>query len=265
MSLYDILGIETNATAEQIKKQYRKLSMEFHPDRPNGNAEKFKTINEAYEQLSDSTKRHQYDQSLHPMPDLFDMIFKDQMFSQGFMFQMMKPPPLVVTSSITLDQSYTGCKVPITIERWVHVQHIKQMQKEILYIDIPQGIDSDECMMLSNKGNMGADGLLGDVRIVITVLNNTKLERKGLDLWYTHIITLKESLCGFTFDMEYLQGQKLKIVNSPGNVVSPYFKKVMPDMGMKRDSHKGQLIIAFSIIFPATLPAETIETISTLL
>jgi len=264
MNLYETLGVESTATADQIKKQYRKLSMEFHPDRPTGNSEKFKMINEAYEKLSDNTNRQHYDQTLHPVPDFFEMLFKDPLFSHG-MFQMMKPPPLEVTSSITIDQSFTGCKIPVTIERWIHTQHIKQIQREILYIDVPPGMDVDECILINSKGNMGPDGVLGDVRVVFTVTNPTKLERKGLDLWYTHLITLKESLCGFTFEMEYLQGQQLKISNAPGIVISPYFKKIMPNMGMKRDSHVGQLIIAFTIIFPATLSIETINTISALL
>ncbi len=62
--LYDILGLNKSASAEQIKKAYRKLALEFHPDRnKNADAEaKFKEINEAYEILSDPQKRATYDQ-----------------------------------------------------------------------------------------------------------------------------------------------------------------------------------------------------------
>ena len=58
---YKTLGVENTATKEQIKKAYRKLSLQFHPDRPNGNAEKFKQINEAYETLNDEQKKRMYD------------------------------------------------------------------------------------------------------------------------------------------------------------------------------------------------------------
>ena len=57
---YKTLGVENTATKEQIKKAYRKLSLQFHPDRPNGNAEKFKQINEAYETLNDEQKKRMY-------------------------------------------------------------------------------------------------------------------------------------------------------------------------------------------------------------
>lgn len=62
---YKILGVERSASADEIKKTYRKLAMKYHPDRNKGNKEaeeKFKDINEAYEVLGDPKKRSRYDQ-----------------------------------------------------------------------------------------------------------------------------------------------------------------------------------------------------------
>lgn len=61
---YKVLGVEKSATAEQIKKAYRKLALEYHPDRNKsaGAAEKFKEVTKAYEVLSDPKKRQTYDQ-----------------------------------------------------------------------------------------------------------------------------------------------------------------------------------------------------------
>ncbi len=61
---YNILGVDRNATSEDIKKAYRKLSLKYHPDKNQGNVEaeeKFKDINEAYSVLSDENKRKEYD------------------------------------------------------------------------------------------------------------------------------------------------------------------------------------------------------------
>src|SRR6266404_708687 len=59
---YDILGVNKSANADEVKRAFRKKAHEYHPDKGNGNAEKFKEINEAYQVLSDSQKRQQYDQ-----------------------------------------------------------------------------------------------------------------------------------------------------------------------------------------------------------
>ncbi|TAN32741.1 molecular chaperone DnaJ [Patescibacteria group bacterium] len=59
---YKILGIDKNASPEEIKKAFKKLALEHHPDRPGGNEAKFKEINEAYQVLGDAEKRQRYDQ-----------------------------------------------------------------------------------------------------------------------------------------------------------------------------------------------------------
>ena len=59
---YDILGLSKSASADEIKRAYRKKAHEFHPDKGNGNADKFKEVNEAYQVLGDEGKRQQYDQ-----------------------------------------------------------------------------------------------------------------------------------------------------------------------------------------------------------
>ena len=62
MDYYQTLGVERSATPDEIKKAYRKLAQKYHPDRAGGDAKKFKEVNEAYQTLSDSQKRTQYDQ-----------------------------------------------------------------------------------------------------------------------------------------------------------------------------------------------------------
>ena len=59
---YKILGVERSASDEELKKAFRRLAHQHHPDKATGNADKFKEINEAYQVLSDKTKRAQYDQ-----------------------------------------------------------------------------------------------------------------------------------------------------------------------------------------------------------
>ncbi|MFW0862216.1 MAG: molecular chaperone DnaJ [Candidatus Komeilibacteria bacterium] len=69
---YSILGVDKSASKDDIKKAFRKLAHEHHPDKGNGNADKFKEINEAYQVLSNDDKRHQYDQFGSSGPFGFD-------------------------------------------------------------------------------------------------------------------------------------------------------------------------------------------------
>lgn len=61
MTLYQILGVEKDASADEIKRAYRKLAKEHHPDATNGNDDQIKAINQAYEVLSDDERRARYD------------------------------------------------------------------------------------------------------------------------------------------------------------------------------------------------------------
>ncbi|MDQ5953349.1 MAG: molecular chaperone DnaJ, partial [Patescibacteria group bacterium] len=62
---YDVLGVSKEASADEIKKAFRRLAVQHHPDKESGDETKFKEINEAYEVLKDSEKRKRYDQFGH--------------------------------------------------------------------------------------------------------------------------------------------------------------------------------------------------------
>src|SRR5882672_1130296 len=62
---YEVLGIDKGASADEIKKAFRRAAIQYHPDKEGGNEEKFKEVNEAYEILKDPSKRQRYDQFGH--------------------------------------------------------------------------------------------------------------------------------------------------------------------------------------------------------
>ncbi|MGH7237302.1 MAG: DnaJ domain-containing protein, partial [Candidatus Saccharimonadales bacterium] len=62
---YETLGVGKNASADEVKKAFRRKAIELHPDKRGGDEAKFKEVNEAYDVLKDSSKRQRYDQFGH--------------------------------------------------------------------------------------------------------------------------------------------------------------------------------------------------------
>jgi len=313
--LYEILGLTKTATQEEIKKAYRKLSLELHPDRNNGSAEsteKFKKISNAYETLGDEENRKRYDMrdnnfnngvGMNPN-DFFNFVSQNIFGKMGqnvnvrqvhvpgshvpgshvpsgpgshmpnmpgffnvesFRQNLNKPMPIIKNLEITLTKSYVGCTLPLEITRWVSENEIKREETETIYINIPKGVDNNELIILRDKGHVMSDSIKGDIKIFLSVKNDTEFIRNGLDLILNKTITLKEALCGFTFDMKYLDGKTFKINNGNGNVIGFNYKKVLPDLGMKRDNHIGNIIINFTIVFPEKLTSEQVDSLLTIL
>ena len=133
-------------------------------------------------------------------------------------------------------------------------------EMETIYIDIPKGIDDGEILLIKEKGNV-INNFRGDIKIFIKIQNNTEFKRAGLDLIYEKTISLKESLCGFSFELKYLNGRTYTITNANkvGNVISPNYKKIIPNMGLERDGHIGNLVIIFNVSFPEQLSESVLE------
>jgi DnaJ-class molecular chaperone len=178
---------------------------------------------------------------------------------------MEKPTPIIKNIIITMEQVYSGAKIPIEVERWIIENNNKVFETITLYIDIFKGIDNNEIIILRDQGNIMNDECKGDIKIFVKVENNTKFERKGLDLIMKHNISLKESLCGFSFEFMHLNGKTYTINNKEGNIIQPNYEKIIPNMGLLRESHVGNMIIEFKIIFPEILTNKQIDDLKNIL
>jgi len=283
MTHYDILGVSVDASEETIKKAYKKLAFQFHPDRntdPKASA-KFQEVNEANEILSDSLKRQTYNAQLNgssanqvqfrDVNDIFKSFFSNNSHAfQGnpshFFQTINKPAPIIATISITLIQAYLGGSFPLELERWSLINNIRTNEKFSLYVTLPAGIDEHEFIIIQGSGNTINNTIGGDIKIHIKISNDTLFKRRGLDLIYSKIITLKEALCGFEFDIKHINDKSLSFKNNINPfIIKPGFKKTIADYGMKRDTNTGNLIIEFDIAFPDTLTLEQIKKISEIL
>jgi DnaJ family protein B protein 4 len=314
---YDILGVSKDAEETDIKKAYRKLSLQYHPDRnPDPSAtEKYKAINEAYEILSDSQRREQYNHELEfgssgfpgggfpgggfpgggfpgggfPFPggmggpDIFNMMFGGGFPGMGgpgirvfhsnggpggieqLFQQLNRPQSIHKTVSITLQDVYHGKTVPIEIERQSIANNSRSIQKEIIHVSIPPGVEENEIITLEGQGHSIHD-FKGDVKINFKIENNTIFTRQGQDIIYTHKISLKEALCGFSFEIKHLSGKMMNMNNIQNpTIIKPGFKKIVPHLGFQKGSHTGNLIIEFLVDFPEVLTGEQIESLRQIL
>ncbi len=315
---YEVLGINENASMEEIKKAYRKLSLQYHPDRNNNSPEsttKFQQIGSAYELISDENNRRLYDMQSkshhhHPFQHMGNMgsggatfftnsnieidpselfnFFSNTLFRGGAgggngggngsvrfgptVFNMenlkqrlAKPTPIIMNTTITLSKAYTGYNMPLEITRWIIENEIKREETEMIYVPIPKGVDNNELIILRDRGNMLNENNKGDIKVFIKIENDTEFSRNGLDLTVNKEISLKDALCGFTFDLNYLDGRIFKITNNQGNIVSNNYSKVIQGFGMKREEHIGNLIINFNVKFPESLTETQIETLRNIL
>jgi DnaJ-class molecular chaperone len=184
---------------------------------------------------------------------------------QNFQQAISKPIPIMITINITIGQVLSGSSIPVEIERWIIESGIKVYEKETIYITIPQGIDENEMIILRDKGHILNDNVKGDVKIIVKINNDSEFKRSGLDLVLEKKITLKESLCGFTFEINYINGKSYTLNNNKGNLIHPEYKKIYPEMGLSRGDHKGNMIIHFHVIFPDKLSEEQILKLSEIL
>lgn len=183
----------------------------------------------------------------------------------NFANNMQKPTPIVKTLEINMEQVMNGAKLPVEIERWIIESGNKIFEHENLYVNVPKGIDDGEIIIIKSKGNIINDEIKGDVKVFIKINNNTEYQRQGLDLIYKKNITLKESLCGFSFEIKHLNGKTYTLNNITGNVISQGYQKLIPQMGLERDGHIGNLIIVFNIEYPATLNEDQIKKLKEIL
>ena len=167
--------------------------------------------------------------------------------------QLQKPQSINKNITIKLSQVLTGATIPLEIERWLMENGMKLFETETIYVTVPKGVDDGEMVLLKDKGNVINENCKGDIKIFVKIENDSIFRRAGLDLVLEKKITLKEALCGFSFEINYINGKSYTLNNNVGNIIPHGFKKVLPNMGLERDQHKGNLVVEFNVQFPEKL------------
>lgn len=284
---YSILGLDKNASQEDIKKAYRKLARKHHPDvNPNDPAasKKFQQINEANEVLSDPEKRKKYDQygkdwahadqfeqarrsqqqqqpfgegSQHfssedfgggDFSDFFESLFGGQGRSRGGRSAKFRGQDYESELKINLTDAYTTHKQTLTING------------KSIRITIPAGIEDGQKIRLKGHGGEGVNGgPPGDLYITFSIINNTAFKRVGNDLYHTQDIDLYTALLGGEVTVDTLSGKvKLKIKPETQNGTKVRLKeKGFPVY--KEEGKFGDLYVTMNVKLPTNLTEQQKE------
>jgi curved DNA-binding protein len=268
-SLYETLGISENASADEIKKAYRKLARKYHPDinKDPEAQDKFKEINAAYEVLSDSEKKAQYDQFGDSM--FGGQNFHDFASSQGagvdldeILRQMFGGGGFGGFSSGGSSQGGFGgfsgfggmnldINAKITIPFMTSIlggKHKINLDGESFDIKIPAGIKSGETLRVRGKGK-SYQGQRGDLLIKVEVAPSSEYERKGSDLYKTIDVPLKEALFGGKIKVQTPEKEvTLKVPKNTKNGQKFRLKgKGVPD---RKTALRGDLYLVANIVLP---------------
>ena len=175
--------------------------------------------------------------------------------------QMQKPTAIIKNIVIKISQVLTGANIPLEIERWIMEQGMKVFETETIYVTIPKGIDDGELILLKDKGNVLNETCKGDIKIFVKIENDSIFKRVGLDLVLEKSINLKDALCGFSFEITYINGKSYTLNNNSGNIIPHGFRKIIPNMGLERENHKGNMVIEFNVQFPEKLSESVIASL----
>jgi len=213
---YDVLKISKNASFKEIKKSYRKLVLQYHPDKHNNSEfynDKIKEINAAYECLSDSIKRKNYDQK-----------FSSTSFSQSPFSYRSTQPPSTQRVLLSFEESYFGCVKQIKL--------IDNFGQDYFYtLEIPGGVNPDNLFVI--KGN----SRISDFFVKVVVEESEHFERIGQDLYYTVFVPYIKFLMGGTIEIPWF-GQTRTLTLSPNTPEDYTFN--IPNMGMPYPGKSGQ-------------------------
>ena len=199
MDYYSTLGVTKNASQDDIRRAYKKMSMQHHPDR-GGNEEQFKKINEAYSTLKDPQKRAEYD---NPQQYRFNSNdfhgrspFEDIFRSGPFGFGQQRQPPRRKNKDVRL--SYTLDLIDCFNGRGISLQYrIPSGRTELLDIRVPAGAKPGDMIRFEGYGDDSIKGLpRGDLILKLNVRLPKDWAIQGLDLHSTQTVSVFDLLTG---------------------------------------------------------------------
>ena len=272
---YKILGLGKSASGDEIKKKYRSLARELHPDKTKGDSaleEKFKAVSEAYDILSDGKKRAEYDQAREMFErggmrtpqggqnfqggDFADMfgggnpqdIFAN-LFGGGGRRGPRKGQDLQTEATITFKEAAFGTTLELRLSA-------DGGPSQNISARVPAGVNDGAKIRVKGKGSTGEAGP-GDLFILLHVKPHALFSRKGENIAITVPVSFTEAALGADIKVPTLAGDEVTLRLAPGTSNGRVLR--VKGRGIAKGSTTGDLLVTVEVQVPAKLEGAALE------
>jgi len=264
---YAILGVEKSADGDSIKKRYRKLARELHPDKTKGDKtleERFKAVSEAYDILSDEKKRAEYDQArtLFQQGGVPNGGFQGNFSAGGFgdlgdifgnLFGGQRGPrrgaDMQAQATISFRESINGTQLtfnspsgPVTTK-------------------IPAGVNDGAKIRVRGKGAPGEAGP-GDLYITISVSPHSVFSRRDENLLITLPVTFPEAALGADVAVPTLSGEEVTL-RLPAGTANGKTLRIKGRGITRKDGSAGDLLVTIEVTVPQRIDGKAKKALET--
>jgi molecular chaperone DnaJ len=273
---YKVLGVDKKATADEIKKKYRSLARDLHPDKNQGDSareEKFKAVSEAYDILSDSKKRAEYDEARAmyerggfraptgggfqggDFSDLFgggnpQDIFAN-LFGGGGRRGPRKGSDLQTEANISFKESVFGTTLDLKL-------NVDGTGSQTISARVPAGVNDGAKIRVKGKGAPGEAGP-GDLFIELHVKPHSVFSRKGENLLLTLPVTFAEAALGADLKVPTLSGDDVTVRLAAGTPTGRVLR--VKGRGIKKGAVTGDLLITIEVQVPRALEGKALDAV----
>ncbi len=271
---YKVLGVDKKATADEIKKKYRALARDLHPDKTKGDAakeEKFKAVSEAYEILSDAKKRAEYDEARSlferggfrapqgggfqggDFSDVFGGGNPQDIFANLFGGAARRGPrkgqDLQTEATITFRESVFGTTLDLRLAT-------DRGQAQNISARVPTGVNDGAKIRVKGKGAQGEAGP-GDLFIQLHVKPHPIFSRKGENLTITLPVTFAEAALGADIKVPTMAGDDVTVRIAPGTPSGRTLR--VKGRGIVKGSTTGDLLVTVEVQVPQRVDGKALD------
>ena len=272
---YKVLGVDKKAAADEIKRKYRSLVKDLHPDTNHGDTakeEKFKAVSEAYEILSDTKKRAEYDEARSlferggfraptggqnfqggDFSDIFgggnpQDIFSN-LFGGGGRRAPRKGQDLQTEATITFRESIFGTNLDLRLGT-------DRGAAQNITARVPAGVNDGAKIRVKGKGAPGEAGP-GDLFILLHVKPHPIFSRKAENLTVVLPITFAEAALGADVKVPVMSGEEVTVRIAPGTPNGRTLR--VKGRGITKGSHTGDLLVTVDVQVPQRVDGKALE------